>query len=1342
MNRFRLSTILLSLIVSIFNYNLAETLFSLDNGLPNCTVNAFAKDSEGRLWIATENGLCAYDGAKFATYNNYKSSLNNSLVLRDNMVTRLLSVGNKLYVGYTTGLQVVDTELFKIETIKFPKLSGDTIDVYVHSLIKDCNGDIIVGTLGNGLFRLKQGENVASQKGFDRLAEDFVVDIVADSDNRLYVGAMRKGLYILTPSAKGYSIDLVNKVKDPSISVMMTKEDNLYIGSPTGLYVYIRALDSYSRIPNSEKYDVTTLLMYRDSVLLVGTNESGMQCYDISENRFIDPINLNTISTTRVKVSAAYIGEDDRIWIGVAKRGIVYKPLGDNVFHYIGHLSSRNNVIGENAVTALSFTNDNKMLVATDNDRIYRLEYDKSKDKWCVLNEMNLQAGVSTIFEDSRNCIWLGMTNKGLCKINIERGELSTISDFENMSITGITEDKSGDLWISTMGYGLYKVDKTGHVLYKAPKTSGKLYTPAKNLLNNSWLTGTTLSHNNKLFINSCFGMGCLDLNTGSFINTFGENRILAGEMVRYSMEDKNNIIWIGTSSGLYRFNPGNKDLKSYTVADGLSSNTVLGIVQDNYGDLWLSTNNGITRMNIKDSTFQSYYKSDGLQGDEFMAKAIAVDKAGVIYMGGISGITYFNPKEVLSNGRELKVRITDFYVHNSPITPESTSGGERIIDRSLRSAQVFNLSADDNTFSVEFTTNDFINSEHIQYIYSINGDSWVEMPIGVNRIYFNKLPSGKYNIRVKAQYYNMDSEEKSINVIIAPHWYATIPAFVAYVLLAIIVAFIAVFLRKRRNAEIRILNEQAEKERINEALIKTLINIAHEIKTPISLILSPLDRLSAMGDDDRHKKLYSTMRHSSNRILTLINQLLSLRKIQKGKFRLMFSETDILDYINGILPMFDVQFQEKNIDFEIKEHVKSEYLKGYIDINYFDKILVNLLSNAVKFTPKGGKILLDVTEGDGKYVITVQDTGVGVSEQDMPHLFERFYQSTSKTSEVNVGIGIGLHYTQELVLLHHGTIEVKSNEHSPGTTFIITMPLGREHLSDNEIISADKQSVKSENIILQDINSLGSDLITNRRHYNVILIDDDEDILNYFKYELSTDFNVTIFKSGKEAIKAIPMVNPDLVISDIVMPDIDGISLCRKINNNINLNHIPIILLTADNNELVQREAMRSGADYYLTKPINVETLKCVAINLIEQREKLKNIYTGHQQSSVEPDVVKIPDYEMQFIKRVDDIIKDNIGNSEFTVEQLADAAGVGRVQLYRKIKSYSNQSPRDYVRNVRLKCATEMLANPRLNVSEIAYSLGFTSPQHFSNIFKETYGISPKQYREKMGQTETAYS
>jgi CheY-like chemotaxis protein len=508
-------------------------------------------------------------------------------------------------------------------------------------------------------------------------------------------------------------------------------------------------------------------------------------------------------------------------------------------------------------------------------------------------------------------------------------------------------------------------------------------------------------------------------------------------------------------------------------------------------------------------------------------------------------------------------------------------------------------------------------------------------------------------------------------------------------VLLIAIGLTVFVILRRRRNKEKQLINEQLQKDRLNEALIKTLINIAHEIRTPLSLIISPLDRLSSMGDDERHNKMYVTMRHSANRILMLINQLLSLRKMEKGCFKLTFSETDIVEYIMDILPMFEVQFQEKDIKFHITKHIKSGQLCAYIDTNNFDKIIINLLSNAVKFTPKGGSISLDITENDNSYTISVKDSGIGLTKEDIAHLFERFYQATSSTAGVNVGTGIGLHFTHELVTLHHGSIAVENNADVPGTTFSVNMPLGREHLNDSEIVEDVTPAIKAEAIVPHEIDYLDPETVHNRRSYRIMVIDDDEDMLNYINYELSSDFKVSTFNNGKEAIKAIAEVNPDIIISDIMMPDFDGMALCRKLNNNINTNHIPVILLTADSREEMQREALRNGADYYLTKPINVETLKCVVYRLIEQREKLKNIYKGHQETEVQSDIVKVTDYEEQFIKRVDEAIIKNIGNSEFSVEQLADAVGVGRVHLYRKIKSYSNQSPRDYIRNVRLKCS-----------------------------------------------------
>ena len=633
--------------------------------------------------------------------------------------------------------------------------------------------------------------------------------------------------------------------------------------------------------------------------------------------------------------------------------------------------------------------------------------------------------------------------------------------------------------------------------------------------LSNDWVNYMICDKDGLIWIGHYKGVSCFDPSKNTFLPYLGRNNLLPGTVVLSLLEDKAGKIWIGTSSGLYCFDKQSRQIKSYTTKDGLSNDVICGITEDDQNNIWISTYNGISKFNSKDNRFINYYASDGLQGNEFTRGAVFKDNNGRIFFGGINGVTSFDPKEIVEEKRELNILLTNFYLFNQPIKRGDKSGGNQIVSTSVLDADRFTLSYSDNTFSLEFSTLDFINPERIFYQYMIEGlnADWMSTAPGISRVTYNNLPSGTYTFKVRAYDNDNYSPVKIIRIIITPPWYKTIWAYGAYALLFIFFVYgIVGYLFSR----IRYKQQMMEKdhaEKISEAKLQFFINISHEIRTPMTLIINPLEKLISENKDIEKQKVYMMIYRNSQRILRLINQLMDIRKLDKGQMQLKCRETDIVGFIKDLMLTFEYQAKQSNIDFTF-EH-EDESLKVWIDLNNFDKVLLNIFSNAFKYTPHNGRITVKLktgintsTRGPLKeyFEISVYDTGIGVDKDKIEKIFERFYQINNDNTNSNFGTGIGLHLSRLLVELHHGIIYAENRTDEQGSHFVIRLPLGNGHFNQEElqIFDGSEPLIENRTAIRTEIsNKFEEDTvkrIKSRTKYRILIVDDEDEIRQYMR--------------------------------------------------------------------------------------------------------------------------------------------------------------------------------------------------------------------------------------------------
>jgi signal transduction histidine kinase/DNA-binding response OmpR family regulator len=869
-------------------------------------------------------------------------------------------------------------------------------------------------------------------------------------------------------------------------------------------------------------------------------------------------------------------------------------------------------------------------------------------------------------------------------------------------------------------------------------------------VLNNDWIESILLTRDEKLYVGTMDGVGCLDLKSLQFTSTFGSNRILPGTPIHALYEDAANTIWVGTSDGVVSIQPkeGSPTLTHYTTDDGLPSNEVHGVLEDSLNSLWFSTSYGIARFNLQNRTFINYYSGDGLQGNEFTGAATMGNDGDLIF-GGINGLTLFNPKEIINDVKKLTVSVTGFYIHNQPVNKGVKSGNYDIIQSSVFDADTFHLSHTDNSFTIEFSAMAFSNPERITYLYSLDDDDeWITLRPGAGNVTFNNLSPGEYTFKVKAKDYNNYSEAKTIHIIIHPAWYFSFWAKCTYVFVLLILTFMVTQQIRQRQQTKREMREHIHAQEIIEAKLQFFINIAHEIRTPMTLIISPLKKLMSKDKDRERKRSYFLMNRNSERILHLINQLMDIQKIDKGQMTLRFQETEVVEYISELCHVFDEQTVGKHIELQYLHDM--DELTALIDPNNFDKVILNVLSNALNFTPDHGTITVSLSVGLNEksagaplqeyFQVTISDTGTGIPDSELEKVFECFYQTREKKRS-STGTGIGLYLTRSIVELHHGTIRAENNHDGPGCKFIIQLPLHADHIASDQLAS-DRSApiVKKEHFTeaLPSLEDLPGTKIKVRSKHRILVVDDDREIRKYICDEMAADFHMMECSNGKEALSSTLKNAPDLIISDIMMPEMDGITLCQKIKQNVNINQIPVILLTAKAEEEDNLEGLGIGADAYIVKPFNIELLRVTVQNIIKNRHILKNNFAGNQHQKDKVADVAIVSSDEKLLLRIMETINTNIDNPALNVEMLSREVGISRVHLHRKLKELTNQTTRDLIRNIRLQQAGKLLSEKQLNISEVAFAVGFTNIAHFSSAFKEFYGVPPTTYMENQLSTQ----
>lgn len=1300
------------------NFSQAQQVRSYGAEKLSCSlIKKMVQDSHGFVWIATENGLNKFDGW---TFTNYFHNEKDSTSLINNFIESLLNDSKgRLWVGSGNGLQRYSPYKDAFENVRF--LDGNTPSVL--ALQELDTGEIWAVTAGYGVYSVNPEtlEATSLTSVNDLCGSPYMHNIYQDHLRRIWIALPGGRVARIMPDLQ--KVDLLN-VSGRVYTMLEDAEKRFWLATASDICLWNEDEQCFVKMKQREEgfHGIRGLVCTKQGHFYVNTLNNGIWTVDVDQME-LKPF-YNEAIPEKDNIRALMEDKDENLWLGCYKAGILMFSNEPSQFDFqtISSPSSPGNVLA-----FIYEDSEGEVWASMADGMLIRMDRNLRKQ-----SSYPVEGGVISILEDSKGTFWLGNNYGVLMQLNKQTGAVRRISLFQDKPISKIIEGHDGALYVSIMGGGFVRCDlqsgKWEHV-----NDTTRLSTTMR--LGNNWINTMLCDSEGLIWLGHCNGLNCYDPVKRQFLKLECETSLVS-HLCYTLLEDKQGHIWIGTNNGLFEYDKKIKKLQHYGLAEGIPSNVICGLGQGKGEDIWCSTYNGLCKLMYPEKEVVNYFSGNGLQDKEYLKGVCYQREDGPIYVGGIRGITKFIPDSI---GKQLilhEPQLTHVYLNNEEVCGSTLIAGKPVSNDVWMDVRQINLTYKHDVFAFEFSTMEFRERENIRFEYRLVelGGAWRSTAPGENRITYNYLPSGQYTFEVRLCENEQRSPIRSFFIYIAPPWYDTVWAKIVYafILLGIIfLGFYAWYTRQRRRRQ----------EELNEEKLKFFINIAHELRSPITLIISPLAALIKSEQEDMKKRALQTMQRNANRIVNLINQLLDIRKIDKGQMKIACCETEMIGFIEELFLMFDYQAAKRNIRFSFIHSV--EYLPVWMDRNNFDKVLMNLMVNAFKYTPDNGEITITLTTGEDKSVhgplmnyaeITIVDSGMGLDEKKLEKIFERFYQASTNSH----GFGIGLNLTKMLVELHHGVITAANRTDKQGSCFTVRIPLGKEHLKPEELAEdIDSRYEESVRLALQEDTYWEEEekpqLPKSKTQWRILVVDDDEEMREYLKQELGIYYKVVTACNGSEACQIALKQRIDLIISDVVMPEVDGFELLKKVKSNSNISHIPFILLTSQAEYGSRLKGWNVGADAFLAKPFQIEELLLISENLITGRVLLKGRFGMDQEVEDRMKPIEVKANDEFFMERLMKAINEHLDDPKFSVEDLAEAVGVSRVQLHRKLKVLTGNTTSEFMRNIRLKQAAKLLKEKKVNISQIAYLVGFTNPTLFSIAFKKFYGCSPSEYADR---------
>jgi signal transduction histidine kinase/ligand-binding sensor domain-containing protein/CheY-like chemotaxis protein/AraC-like DNA-binding protein len=1210
--------------------------------------------------------------------------------------------GNCWVVHEDGRMEKIDSRLNKVVLNTAVLLQGVTPPLSICHIFIDKENDLWLS--GSGVFKgtiyysplTGEVKHLTQDSGPSRLSSNVIQNIIQDSRGDIWMATDHGG------------IDIVHK-KDFSIKTITHVED-----------------DRKSLPDNS----ISTVYQDYSGTIWIGTYKSAISYYHQERFQFPQYRRQPGNNASLPFDDVAGFAEDRKgnIWIGTNGGGMIYFDRSTGTFRQFRHDPAQPNSLSNNVIVSVKM--------------------DKNDNLW-----------IGTYF-GGLDCY----DGKKFIHYRHDPKNPSSLSDDRVMCVY---DDSGNDLWIGTLGQGMDRLDKkTGTFYHYNISIPGSI--------KNNYVSSITEDSRHQLWIGTGYGIDVLDKGSGHFTHYSSDSNNLSSDNVNCLLCDSHGYMWIGTREGLNIFDPARHRFQSFTSDNGLPDNTIQCILEDKQHDIWVSTLNGLSRLTGDWSAppgnlhpvFNNFYEPDGLQGREFNEKSGLLVSDGNMLLGGHNGLNFFDPSRIVHRKAVPPIVLTDLQLFNRIVRPGEPVNGHLILDKSLSSTREITLRHNDNVFSLEFASLDFFQHTKDKYAYKLEGfdKNWLVTDGKVRKATYTNLDAGDYTFRVRAADEDGDwnNNEAALKIHVLPPFWKTRWAYAFYIVAILAVLY---FARKMvlRRARMRFsLEQERENARnmheIDRMKIRFLTNMSHELRTPLSLILAPVEKLLEQPGKQTHVPQYEMIRRNARRLLHLVNQLLDFRKMEANELKLNARPGNILQFVRDVSMSF--------VDLADKKHITFNYIAGdttplytSFDHDKLERILFNLLSNAFKFTPVNGKVWVEVSIVDNtELYIKVCDTGIGIPANQQERIFDRFFQTKLPDSFLNQGSGIGLAITLEFIKMHRGRVTVES-EVNKGSCFTVMLPCKRIAIDESLAMSVEdaplvdagnghsilpeislppKESLETsdedglEHALAQPPGQLSvaeGKKFTSHKKKTILIVEDNEDFRFYLKDNLRSSYTIHEASDGREGWKKALSLHPDLIVSDISMPVMNGIELCKKIRTDPRTQQIPVILLTAVAEEQTQLKSLETGASDFIAKPFNFEVLQSRVRNLLEYKETIKNIYQRRVDAG--PAQIEIRSADDEFLQSVLRELEKNITNPDLSVEELSQLLNTSRSTFYKRLLLITGRTPVEFIRYFRLKRGAELLEKSQMNISEIAYTVGFNNPKYFAQQFRQEFDVAPSAYR-----------
>ena len=1317
------------------------------DGLSNNQVNAIYKDSRGFMWFGTASGLNRYDGYEFKVYRNQN---NDAKSLPDNYIENIQEdVSGNLWIRTSAGYVFYNslTDTFDRDVEKWMwniGISGNPSSIYI-----DKHKIFWVYVLGKGIYRYVNGEKKAERVNVkaEALLNTDIADMIESNEGILLI--YNHGVLVCLDKEKLNVKWTINDISSDigketvnDFSLFIDQKEQLWIYGVLGMWIYNLPQKTWElRSPKDDSYNsVRAVAQDKRGRMWLGKDQDGVELVDAQGNH-IHLINVpnNERTLSNNTITALYEDAAGTMWVGTYKKGISY--YNESIFKFgivdIGDINCVEN--GRKDVVWLGTSGSG--LICWNRSTDERKVFSHTSDPHSISSDI-----IVSLLLDSNDKLWAGTYWGGLNCYDGNRfihyragGENSLASD----NVWALAEDADKNIWIGTLGGGLQCLNPATGVFVT--------YSSNNSNLVSDHVSSLYLGRNNTLIIGTSVGVAIMDLATRKITNFAGNRsgvRQFTNQTVNQVYEDSRGLIWVGTREGLNVYDPKQDELYEVAVKPNFSEFYILGITEDENKSMWVSAGGELINvtLSVEGKTGKlsfrchTYDERDGLQSCDFNQRSLKRLHSGEIVVGGLYGLNNFRSDNIKYNRALPKVMFTGFQLFNEEVKVGEEYDGQIILKEALNKTEEVVLGYKQNVFTVLFASDNYVLPEKTRYHYKLDGfnEDWLISMADQHRVTYTNLAPGSYLLKVKAT--NSDgyagTEEATLKIVILPPFWMTPWAYACYIFLLIgglFLAFYAVQRRERNKFKIRQMEQDAQRaEEVNQMKFRFFTNVSHELRTPLTLIISPLEGMIKETKEAKQLDKLNLMHRNALRLLNLVNQLLDFRKNEMAGLHLSLSEGDIVAYVRNICSSFLMLSEKKNVHLTFFTAVES--LNMAFDEDKVGKIVMNLLSNAFKFTPDGGRVdvSLEILKGSPETLeIKVSDTGSGVKDEDKERIFERFYQVEHEgESNRSTGSGIGLSLVRDFVTLHGGAVRVFDNVGS-GSVFVVDIPVKHSVVNVATPLS---QEAAEEDAAALDTETIEADEDTQpfeKRKPLVLIVDDNEDFITFMRDSLSLYFSVQSAVNGREAWNIIPELMPDLIVSDLMMPEMDGNELCRNVKADKRTQNIPFVLLTAKQSVENKVEGLTIGADDYVTKPFNMEVLILRMRKLIDLSSRSKS----RNRIDPEPSDIVITSLDEKLIENAIKYVEANISRSDLSVEELSHELGMSRVHLYKKLLQITGKTPIEFIRVIRLKRAAQLLRESQQNVSEIAYQLGFNNPKYFSKYFKDEFGVLPSVYQEREG-------